>query len=141
MTRCLGFISRALQASGKADATQGEGESKVSKVLVHCHAGQSRSVAIVAAYLMRLEGLSFEETMDVIKQANPHANPNEGFREQLKLYEKMGCRIDVNNPLYRHHLLKQQGKRAIHNSLGSLEVGTSKLALGDGKGRKKYLQV
>ena len=106
LTRCLSFISRSLR-SGEA-----EGGKKVA-VLVHCHAGVSRSVAVVAAHLMRAEGLGLDEALEVIRRVNPDAEPNEGFREQLELYGQMGCRIDVNNPLYRHHLLKHQGRGAL----------------------------
>lgn len=35
-------------------------------VLVHCHAGLSRSPAVVASYLMRQEGLSAEEAIKAI---------------------------------------------------------------------------
>ena len=62
---------------------------------------------------MRSEGLDLEQALRDIRRVSPNADPNEGFREQLELYLRMGCRIDVNNPLYRHHLLKQQGKKAV----------------------------
>ena len=110
LTRCLGFISRALKSEEKS---VGESiQTASTSVLVHCHAGCSRSVAIVAAYLMREERVNYEQALEIIKMVNPNAEPNEGFEEQLKLYEKMGCRIDVNNPLYRHHLLRQQTKQS-----------------------------
>ncbi len=37
--------------------------SRHSPVLVHCHAGQSRSAAVVCKYLMAVEGDSLEEAM------------------------------------------------------------------------------
>lgn len=116
LTRCLGFISRALKRK------DGEGGgSKGASLLVHCHAGESRSVAVVAAYLMRVEGIGYQEALDIIRKVNPRASPNEGFEEQLKLYEQMGCRIDVNSPLYRQHLLRQQTKQTFREHLEQKE--------------------
>ncbi len=37
--------------------------SKHSRVLVHCHAGQSRSAAVVCKYFMQYEGNSLAEAM------------------------------------------------------------------------------
>ena len=114
LTRCLGFISRALQSAKPAPETGDAGApTKAVKVLVHCHAGESRSVAVVAAHLMKTEDLSLEEALESIRKVRPRADPNEGFREQLRLYCQMGCRIDVNHSAYRHHLLLHQGKKAV----------------------------
>ena len=45
------------------DAIVSDGE----RVLVHCHAGRSRSVCIVARYLMWKSGLSGKAALEVIK--------------------------------------------------------------------------
>jgi len=37
------------------------------KILVHCHAGRSRSVCIVAAYLVKFCGYSRNDAFDLIK--------------------------------------------------------------------------
>lgn len=39
-----------------------------SPVLVHCHAGRSRSVVVVAGYLMRATGCSPEEALAEVKR-------------------------------------------------------------------------
>ena len=70
-------------------------------------------MAIVAAYLMREERIGYEDALEVIRKVNPKAQPNQGFEEQLHLYQEMGFRINVNNNLYRHHLLKQQTSRTL----------------------------
>eukprot|EP01059_Diplonema_ambulator_P025650 TRINITY_DN4275_c0_g1_i1.p1 TRINITY_DN4275_c0_g1~~TRINITY_DN4275_c0_g1_i1.p1 ORF type:complete len:989 (+),score=330.71 TRINITY_DN4275_c0_g1_i1:378-2969(+) len=57
------------------------------KVLVHCFAGLSRSVAVVCAYLIKTKAMPFKEAITLIKQARPSANPNDGFRRQLIEYE------------------------------------------------------
>lgn len=63
------FIRRGLAA--------GEG------VLVHCHAGISRSPTMVAAYLMRSRGLSAPSALALVRAARPVVSPNEGFVQQL----------------------------------------------------------
>jgi atypical dual specificity phosphatase len=55
-------------------------------VLVHCHAGVSRSPTIVAAYLMRTYGLSAEQALLHISKARPVIRPNVGFLRQLASY-------------------------------------------------------
>jgi protein-tyrosine phosphatase len=54
------------------------------KVFVHCHAGMSRSVTIVAHYLMRRYGKSVDEAIAIIRKHRPIATPNPGFILQLK---------------------------------------------------------
>lgn len=72
------FISAALE------------ESPESVVLVHCSRGVSRSVAIVAGYLMRTFALSFTESIGRIRQSHPAAEPNNGIRSP-PLYSPPPC--------------------------------------------------
>ncbi len=41
--------------------------SNSEKILVHCHAGRSRSVCVVAAYLVKFSGYSRNEALALIK--------------------------------------------------------------------------
>eukprot|EP00802_Teleaulax_amphioxeia_P013362 Tamp_13412.p1 GENE.Tamp_13412~~Tamp_13412.p1 ORF type:complete len:435 (-),score=91.89 Tamp_13412:248-1552(-) len=61
---------------------------KKGAVLVHCWAGISRSVSCICAYLMDHEQYTFHEALNHIRVGRPLANPNEGFRKQLELYEQ-----------------------------------------------------
>lgn len=55
-----------------------------SPVLVHCHAGRSRSVIVVAAYLMKHEHLSATEAIQLIASKREiYLTP--GIRELLSL--------------------------------------------------------
>lgn len=55
---------------------------------MHCGAGASRSAALVIAYLMRSQRLTFQEALNYCKKKRPQVCPNLGFERQLKLYEK-----------------------------------------------------
>lgn len=51
-----------------------------NKILVHCHAGRSRSVAIVAAYLIKHQGLCTSEALNLI-QSKREINLASGMEE------------------------------------------------------------
>uniref|UniRef100_A0A1B6CCD1 Uncharacterized protein n=1 Tax=Clastoptera arizonana TaxID=38151 RepID=A0A1B6CCD1_9HEMI len=70
-------------------------------VLVHCYFGVSRSVSVVIAYLMKKYQISFDEALERVKSRRKLVGPNKGFEDQLKLYGRMGCKIDTNNIQYK----------------------------------------
>lgn len=63
-------------------------ESTVNKVLVHCFAGRSRSVAIILAYLMYKLRIPLSVALLHVRQFRASANPNIGFINQLKAFEQ-----------------------------------------------------
>ncbi|XP_044505579.1 dual specificity protein phosphatase 12-like isoform X1 [Mangifera indica] len=91
---CLDFIDRS---------------RKEGSVLVHCFAGVSRSAAIITAYLMRTEQLSSEDALESLRQSCEFVCPNDGFLEQLKMFEEMGFKIDHASPIYKRFRLKVLG--------------------------------
>jgi dual specificity phosphatase 12 len=58
-------------------------------IYIHCIAGVSRSVTIVAAYLMKHNQWSLGDALGLIKSKRSIADPNIGFLEQLRLYQSM----------------------------------------------------
>jgi len=62
------FIDKALKSGGQ--------------VIVHCHAGISRSATIVAAFLMIKRNMTAQEAIKVIRSHRP-IRPNNGFLQQL----------------------------------------------------------
>jgi len=52
-------------------------------VLVHCHAGMSRSVSIVIYFLMKLKKMTYIQALMYIRKHRPIAEPNQGFARQL----------------------------------------------------------
>ncbi|XP_057467729.1 uncharacterized protein LOC130757100 [Actinidia eriantha] len=82
---------------------------KEGAVLVHCFAGVSRSAAIITAYLMRTEQLSQEDALESLRQSCEFVCPNDGFLEQLKMFEEMGFKVDHSSPIYKRFRLKVLG--------------------------------
>lgn len=76
-------------------------------VLVHCQAGCSRSVAIVAAYLMHTRHISPTTAVSMIRARRPDAGPNAGFMAQLQLYEEVGYEVDMKYQSVRRFLMSK----------------------------------
>jgi protein-tyrosine phosphatase len=65
-------------------------------ILIHCRGGISRSPTIILAYLMKKNKIPFEEAYKYLYELKSDINPNEGFLEQLKLFEKQVNKIVEN---------------------------------------------
>ena len=57
------------------------------RVLVHCHAGVSRSCSVVTAYLIATQGLSAMRALRMLRSKRAEAMPNGGFMAQLRNFE------------------------------------------------------
>ncbi|XP_040428343.1 dual specificity protein phosphatase 12 isoform X1 [Cygnus olor] len=97
LDECAAFIGAARASGGAA--------------LVRCQAGVSRSVAVVTAYLMKTQGLGWEEAYAAVRAAKPDVEVNPGFQGQLKLYEAMGCTVDSGSALYKRYRLQMLRER------------------------------
>jgi len=71
--RCHAFVRHALSRGGS--------------VLIHCRMGRSRSPALLAAFLLREEGLTLALALEYVRSVRQIAAPNSGFLRQLKRYE------------------------------------------------------
>lgn len=58
------------------------------RVLVHCMAGISRSVTVMCAYLMIVNGWSVDVTLRRIRRVRPQVQPNHGFMRALERYQR-----------------------------------------------------
>lgn len=83
---CNDFIKSAIGSGGR--------------ILIHCHAGQSRSAAVLAAYLMQQESITVRTALDQIKRVR-RVQPNDNFMNQLRLYSDCDYKVSEDNPLYR----------------------------------------
>ena len=63
-------------------------------VLCHCVKGKSRSASVVAAYLILYHNMTTEEALEFIKSKRSQVDPNIGYIEQLKTFEKQ-VKIDL----------------------------------------------
>lgn len=57
-------------------------------ILVHCHAGISRSSSMIIYYLMKTYKWPLVSTISYLRKLHPRTNPNPGFLSQLKSVEK-----------------------------------------------------
>ena len=66
------------------------------KTLVHCKIGSSRSATIVIAYIMWKLKMKYEEAYTFVKNKRKIAEPNKGFKEQLKIFETLLIKNNYN---------------------------------------------
>lgn len=77
------------------------------RVLVHCHAGISRSATICLAYLMKVRQIRLEEAFEFVRSERTVISPNLAFMLQLLRFEnelasaRKADNTDENSPLPR----------------------------------------
>ncbi|KAG8436501.1 hypothetical protein GDO86_007558 [Hymenochirus boettgeri] len=94
LPECVGFVKEALEVPS-------------SSVLVHCHAGVSRSAAVVTAYLMNTCGITLQDACSRLQTLKPDIRMNEEFLRQLSMYEAMGCDVDITCASYKQYRLQK----------------------------------
>ncbi|XP_068157900.1 dual specificity protein phosphatase MPK-4 [Drosophila tropicalis] len=94
---CVEFITSAVDQQGN--------------VLVHCYFGVSRSSSAVIAYMMKRHNLDFQAAFELVRSKRRFVQPNAGFVTQLKLYRRMGCKIDASCQRYKIHRLRLAGEQ------------------------------
>lgn len=67
------------------------------KILVHCHAGISRSTGIVCGYLMKKAGFSWDEALEIVRRGRPQAFPHPNIERSIKKH--LGQTINSGNTL------------------------------------------
>ena len=79
-TNLIEFFPKAFEFIDDAKAKSGG-------VLVHCNAGVSRSPTVVIAYVMKSLQTPLSEAIECVRSKRSCAYPNQGFMDQLRLYE------------------------------------------------------
>lgn len=93
-----GFVYKQIEVEDKLDVDMmqhlsgafqfiEDARANGDKVLVHCHAGRSRSVTIILAYLMKFYNHTLESAHEYVEQRKPDISPNLGFMGQLLDFE------------------------------------------------------
>jgi len=76
------------QAIGSVVSSMREAMEMGLPVIVHCHAGRQRSAAVIAAYIMKYEGLNLASTIQYMKTKKPDVFlHNINFLPVLKQFE------------------------------------------------------
>ncbi|CAM9776671.1 unnamed protein product, partial [Heterosigma akashiwo] len=65
------------------------GMSMDGNVLVHCFGGRSRSAGLCIAFLMSSRSMTYNDALQMVRNARPVASVNRGFEEQLRAYGMM----------------------------------------------------
>ncbi len=98
----LDFPDRAdqnlLDAFEAAHAFIREAHEAGGAVLVHCMAGQSRSVTVALSFIMSQQGVTDEEALAALRAHRSDAKPIAAFQQQLALFHRMQCRVDGSHP-------------------------------------------
>ena len=113
LPECIDFVVRGVAAGG---------------ILIHCHAGISRSATVLMAYVMATEQLDCPSAFRRIKSIYRPAKPNAGFVAQLKLFWSMGCRLDPENPEYRLYRLRHLTEGVTAAAAARLDTASSSTA-------------
>ena len=112
--------NRAMRAAAVDDSSSSsrapaDPSASPGGVLVHCHAGVSRSAAIVVAHVMRARDVDPEEALRLVRLAHPRASPNEGFLAQLSLWHTMGCKLNMADEAYRLYSVAKLAREREYN--------------------------
>ena len=98
----------------------------------------SRSTTLVLAYLMKSKKWSLARALDEVKAKRPIICPNEGFINQLELYEAMSCKLDksflpyklyklssIHDQVVKTKMLPPQVKTNLHSTTMSMDNNTT----------------
>ncbi|XP_076454666.1 dual specificity protein phosphatase 12-like [Babylonia areolata] len=97
MEECLAFVEEGMQQGA---------------VLVHCQVGASRSATVVIAYVMRTYTMSRAAALEFVQLRRPIVSPNQGFLQQLDLFELMGYKVNEAHEEFRRYMLNKIALRS-----------------------------
>ena len=90
-------------------------------ILVHCHAGVSRSATIVCAYFIKTHGWSPAQALDFVRSKRERAKPNASFWQQLNEYHAF-----LNSVATHQSKLVSPPQQAANGDRALVELHTAK---------------
>lgn len=66
---------------------------------------------MVIAFIMKQHDLDYATALEFVKSKRRFVQPNLGFASQLRLYRRMGCKIDPTYQKYKLYRLRLAGER------------------------------
>mmetsp|Transcript_17967 Transcript_17967/g.26750 ORF Transcript_17967/g.26750 Transcript_17967/m.26750 type:complete len:369 (+) Transcript_17967:21-1127(+) len=103
------FIDNALSANNECSSSSST-TSKKRAVLVHDETGYSNAAAVVVAYVMASQSLTYHEAFQVVYKHYPScAKMNLGLTHQLKSYQKLKCVVNGYSEVHLRHRVERLG--------------------------------
>ncbi|MEW5985295.1 MAG: dual specificity protein phosphatase [Chloroflexota bacterium] len=87
--KVLDIMLPSHEALGEGVAFIDQHVQKGGVVLVHCAKGRGRSAALLAAYLMRHEGYTFEQARDLLKSKRPLVKLERRHQKHLEAWKEL----------------------------------------------------
>uniref|UniRef100_A0A4W5QBC2 protein-tyrosine-phosphatase n=1 Tax=Hucho hucho TaxID=62062 RepID=A0A4W5QBC2_9TELE len=69
---------------------------------------------------MKCHKVNFGDAYVKLQQLKPDVKMNEGFVDQLALYESLGCEVDVTSPQYKRYRLQKLTEKYPEPNLGKV---------------------
>mmetsp|Transcript_1010 Transcript_1010/g.1287 ORF Transcript_1010/g.1287 Transcript_1010/m.1287 type:complete len:445 (-) Transcript_1010:182-1516(-) len=91
-------------------------------VLVHCNKGVSRSTSMVLGYLMKRQGMSYDEALAYVKARRPEVQPNDAFEAQLRQYQ---ARLEASKEQNSEEAKEKQKQHRALRQFHSDDIGPS----------------
>lgn len=119
-----------------------------SKVLVHCHAGKSRSASTVIYYLMKHERMNLPDALAHAQMCRSVVQPNPGFMQQLQAQARVllsseeeededsaaaaggGCGENYNHDDHcRHHHRSSELQKSVRRKIDTADCESSSASI------------
>ncbi|KAF9517534.1 hypothetical protein BS47DRAFT_1290905 [Hydnum rufescens UP504] len=91
-------------------------------VLVHCQAGMSRSVAIVAGFLMYSLKLDRDAALELIRKVRPSVAPNEGFMQQLDIFHDASFKVTRADKSVRNFYMDRSVREVLNGDASEIRT-------------------
>lgn len=103
-----------------------QGVNSGGTVFIHCAAGISRSVSLTLAYMIKYEQQNLSTALNMIRKRRYIANPNPGFMQQLRVFERRFNKLGYRANSMARHNEKTESKPISYLNRTSIETNDYK---------------